>query len=307
MKDHRREAYAVSAGQRRYEQDHSEGATSFYLLRRNIHRLEKGLIMRPRRPAFAADYILPTAQVFRRARSVEAFDIEELRWAEDVLRQYFSVVDASHPKIGSAKMIFEDSVGELGQCSGAIPYKRNLADIPIAPNAFFELCMRRRSVRWYQQKQVSRSLIDEALMAARQAPSACNRQPFIFRVFDQEEDAHRLCSLALGTKGFAHQVPAAAAIVGRLRAYPLSRDRHAIYIDGALAAMSFMFALECQGIASCPINWPDQEPQETSIRDELGLDEDERVIMLIAFGWPDPEGLVPFSAKKGLEQLRRFG
>jgi nitroreductase len=263
--------------------------------------------MRPRRPAFAADYILPTVQVFCRARGVESFDNEELRWAEDVLRQFFSVVDASHPKIGSAKIMFEDSIGELRYCSGAIPYKRNLADIPVAPDAFFKLCMRRRSVRWYQQKQVSRSLIDEALKAARQAPSACNRQPFLFRIFDEAEGARRLCSLALGTKGFSDQVPAAAAIVGRLRAYPLSRDRHAIYVDGALAAMSFMFALECLGLASCPINWPDQEPQESNIRDALGLDEDERVIMLIAFGWPDPEGQVPFSAKKGLQEFRRFG
>src|SRR5690606_8688315 len=107
-------------------------------------------------------------------------------------------------------------------------------------------------------------------------------------------------------KGFSQQVPVLAVLVGRLRAYPLSRDRHAIYIDGALAAMSFMFALECQGLATCAINWPDQEPNETQIREALSLEADERVIMLIALGWPDPSGLVPRSTKKGLDHMRSY-
>ncbi|MBE8228733.1 nitroreductase-like protein, partial [Leptospira borgpetersenii serovar Ballum] len=33
-------------------------------LRRNVHRLEKGLIMRPRRSSFAEDYIGPTVRCF---------------------------------------------------------------------------------------------------------------------------------------------------------------------------------------------------------------------------------------------------
>src|SRR5690606_18979703 len=45
----RREHHAVLAGRMRYfEQEKSHGS-SIYLLRRNVHRIEKGLIMRPRR------------------------------------------------------------------------------------------------------------------------------------------------------------------------------------------------------------------------------------------------------------------
>ncbi len=36
-------------------------------------------------------------------------------------------------------------------------------------------------------RPVERSKIDRAIAVASQAPSACNRQPFVFRVFDDPE------------------------------------------------------------------------------------------------------------------------
>jgi nitroreductase len=161
-------------------------------------------------------------------------------------------------------------------------------------------------VRWYLDKAVPREMIDRAIEAARQAPSACNRQPFVFRIFDDKEKAREIAAIPMGTKGFADKLPAVAVLVGQLRAYPYERDRHAIYVDGSLAAMSFMFAMETLELATCPINWPDQEPHETRMREALNLEPDERVIMLIAFGWPDPEGQVPYSAKRDLSQIRHY-
>ena len=38
----------------------------------------------------------------------------------------------------------------------------------------------------------------------------------------------------------------------------------------------------------------------------LGLEPDERVIMLVALGDPDPEGLVTYSQKRPLDELRSF-
>jgi len=71
--------------------------------------------------------------------------------------------------------------------------------------------------------------------------------------------------------------------------------------------MAFMYALETLGLSSCPINWPDVQPQERMMAQELGLAPDERVIMLISYGWPGPTGLVPFSSKREHDQLRQFG
>jgi len=101
-------------------------------------------------------------------------------------------------------------------------------------------------------------------------------------------------------------LPAIGAVIGRLRAYPEERDRHVIYIDGALAAMSFMLALETVGLSSCAINWPDVAAHEEKIAKLLGLAPDERVVMLIGFGHADPDGKIPYSAKKPLASMRHW-
>src|SRR5690606_27477677 len=124
---------------------------------------------------------------------------------------------------------------------------------------FYGLTLQRRSVRWFLDRPVSRELFDKAVLAAAQSPSACNRQPFEFKIFDRPELVEEITRFLMGVTGFAHSIPVLAVIVGNLNAYPSERDRHVIYIDGALAGMSLMLALETLGLASCPINWPDIE------------------------------------------------
>jgi nitroreductase len=187
-----------------------------------------------------------------------------------------------------------------------VPYARGDAPLPVGYDDFAALCRRRRSVRWYRDQPVERELVDRALDAALQSPSACNRQSFQFRFFDEPDRVAKLAGIPAGTKGYGDSLPAICAVVGRLRAYPEERDRHVIYIDGALAAMSFMLALETVGLSSCAINWPDIAAQDEAAAKLLGLDPDERVVMLIGLGHADPQGKIPYSAKKPLASMRRW-
>ena len=102
----------------------------------------------------------------------------------------------------------------------------------------------------------------------------------------------------MGTAGFSDNFQCLIVIVGDLSAYPFEKDRHIIYIDSALAAMQLQLALETQGLGSCTINWPDIERHEKLMAHELNLTAYQRPTMLIAVGYPDPEALIPFSAKK---------
>jgi nitroreductase len=314
-----REHQAVAAGRLKFEQDYYAAAGSQYLLRRNIHRLEKGLIMKPRRPIFALEYISETVRSFSqhvatRSQMNGEADREELQWAADVLASYFAMA-GSHPVIDAARREFDTINHKTAVVPAPLaeraksPYKRDLErPIPVAYDALLELAYRRRSVRWFLPHRVPRELLDKAVTLAALSPSACNRQPFLFHIFDGEDEkkVQQVAELALGTAGFNHNFPALVVIVGRQRAYFSERDRHIIYIDGALAAMSFVLALETVGLSSCCINWPDIEAQERKMAKLLNLALDERVVMLIAVGYPDPNEPVPYSAKKMLHTIRRY-
>lgn len=308
-----REQQGVMYGIWKYYQEPWATQHTQYALRRNIHRLEKGLLMKPRRDVFALGYITETVDSYENIiTSCEELDdsckdqtgMKEIEWAHDVLTEYFNS-GADHPIINAARNRFLTlaNVPAAGHC---VPYKRDqLGPSPVKYAEFMALSRRRKSVRWYEQKPVPRELIDDAILAASFAPSACNRQPFEFRVFDDAEMIQNIASLPGGAEGFRQNFSVLVVIVGKLHAYFNEADRHLIYIDSSLAAMAFMYALETLGLSSCAINWQDSS-RSKQMAGLLGLSPDEQVIMLISLGYPDPDGLVAYSQKKELDLLRRY-
>lgn len=278
-------------------------------LRRGIHRLEKGLIMRPVREVFALDYISEVVGNYERLtrecwQSGKGDPLQE--WATDVLDQYFTHA-RGHEVIERERVRYR-AIRELQQIAsnGRSPFVRSTAPLRMTIEDLEELVARRRSVRWYRQEPVPRALIDRAMQVAVTSPSACNRQPFEFRIFDDPALLSHVAKVPGGVRGFAENFPCFVAIVGRLRAFPKEYDRHVIFVDGALAAMSFIYALELLGVGTCCINWADRKGAEEEMARLLGLEPDERVVMCMSLGFPDPEAKVPYSQKKTLDEIRSY-
>ncbi|MBS7457813.1 nitroreductase family protein [Coralloluteibacterium stylophorae] len=306
-----REQFAVLRGRRDYYRNLGRQRRTYTELRRNIHRLEKGISMQPRRSVFALDYLIETIEFYEAAvrhHTDGCIEHEELDWGFAVLTEYFSLVDEGNPVVTEAKRRFVATRARFDPGSSrARPYRRAEGTTSAATyQDLLDLALQRRSVRWFKPDAVPRDLVDKALLVGRQSPTACNRLPYEFRIFDDPAMVKTVAAVPFGSAGYSHQIPTIAVVVGRLSHYFSPRDRHVIYVDASLAAMGFMYALETLGLSSSVINWPDFEPLEAKMQRTLGLDYDERVIMLIAIGYADPEGLIPFSQKKPLDVLRRY-
>lgn len=309
-----REQRAVLRGFSDYYKNSLFPRKSIALLRRNIHRLEKGLVMRPMRKTFAVNYIGETVEYLNRFLSkLSPAELESnsdtLGWAQSVLDKYYSLVDISHPVIAKSQAQYLKSREKLlaHTTNTETPRERSSYEtVNIEYEDFYRLTKTRRSVRWYQNKRVPRELIEKAMLAAIQSPSACNRLPYEFRLFDDPKLIQKVAKLPMGTAGYAENIPALAVIVGKLNYYFSPRDRHLIYIDSSLAAMSFMLACETLGLSTCPINWPDFELLEQKMSRILKLKAYERPIMLVSIGYADPEGLIPASVKKETHNFLRW-
>ena len=304
-----RELQAVMLGRSRQLGGSKINQSLVYRLRRNVHRLEKGLVMRPRRPMFAADYIADTVAAYEDLVSEckqPVADDSEMEWFGDVLAQYFDVVELP-PGLEGLREVFEKVRPPKESSVVRAP---DLGEVglppPVTGEAFAALAKRRRSVRFFQSRRVPRALIDTSILAAREAPSACNRQPYRFHVFDVPEDAQAIGALAGGTRGFSHNFVALAVVVGDLSAFADSKDRHLIYIDASLAVMSFVLSLESQGLSSCVINWPEVPRAERRMAEALGLQPYERPICLVSFGYADLTAVSAFSEKKSLDHVRTY-
>ena len=308
-----REHQAVIHGQALFKSSKEIVTNSSPVLRRNIHRIEKGLIMKPRRDIFALDYIQETVETYAQLseKAKQSDVVHELYWAHDVLQSYFEAC-AKHPLIDHCRAIFNKSMSlpdhhHPDRADKFRPYYRKQPNKPpVTFDALHLLAQQRRSVRWFQRKTVPRDLVEKAVTIAGLSPSACNRQPFEFRFYDEPDLLRQVASLPSGTVGFSDNFPLVGVVLGNLGHYYDEKDRHVIYIDGAMAAMSLILALETLGLSSCCINWPDIEEYETKAQETLGLQLHERPVMFLAIGYANPEGLVPYSEKKSVVQLCKW-
>lgn len=308
------ERQAATRGMAEFQSKKANFRGTSPLLRRNIHRLEKGLCSPERRSVFAEAFIGETAKLYLALAAQPDASPNELRWASDVLSRYFDAVDTNQDKIAQAHALFLTAPAQRTAEGSFSPYPHsNIAayvgrdlgatmDFP----AFLALCRARRSQRWYADEPVAREKIEAAAAAALQAPSACNRQPFSFHCATRRDLIDKMAALPLGTAGFGDQLPALVCVVGDLSMFEEPRDRHLIFIDGALASMQFMLAITAQGLGSVPINWPDIPANHQAMRDLLGLAPHQVPIMLIGLGVPKPEGMIPYSAKRPVSEVLHF-
>ncbi len=303
-----RETKAVLTGRISYLENIKNGNGNRYLLTRNIHRIEKGLLMKPRKDLFALDYIEETIKAYEACILNPSNIDSQVKWYTDVLSLYFENI-RKHDMVEGLhnRFLALQERPKTDNNMKRIPYLRELENKNVPDyNSFLNLTKQRRSVRWFEEKKVPRELLNKAIEAAGMAPSACNRQPFEYRIFDIPDLLKKVVEIPMGTKGYAHNIPVFIVVIGNLDAYYDERDRHLIYIDASLANMNFMLALETLGLSSCPVNWPDLEEKEKKMAKFLNLKTYQRPIMCIAVGYPSKDGLVACSEKRDINSMRYY-
>ena len=89
------ENFRVLKGRLKYLID-IKSKNSNSLLRRNIHRIEKGIFMKNRRKLFATSYIDETVDMFLNYDHFDVRSDQEYRWFYNVLSNYFDACELNH-------------------------------------------------------------------------------------------------------------------------------------------------------------------------------------------------------------------
>jgi nitroreductase len=144
-------------------------------------------------------------------------------------------------------------------------------------------------------------IIQQAMAVAALSPSACNRQAFKFLFYNEKNIVGEIIKTPGGYVGF--DAPSVVIVIGSYRGYFHERDANVPIIDASLAVMAFILALETLGLSSVCVNWPCLPDQDEAIRRLIHLEEDEFITLLIVVGYAEPQGKVPYSAKRDINTL----
>jgi nitroreductase len=287
---------------------HLQSVNNSSLVIRNIHRIEKGLSMLERKPIFGLDYIEETLQNLKTVITTSSQG--QIKWYFDVLDEYFNTLPKEDARVCKIKIEYhkiQKPNVESPKDTFSGPKKiSNYVKTSISFEQILEMASNRKSVRFFEERIVPRDLINKAISVGKMAPSACNRQPFKYYVIDDEAKVKKVSEIPMGTKGYSQSIKTFIVIVGNQSNFFDERDRHLIYIDGSLSAMSVIFALETLGLKSCLINWPDIGIKNSQMRKVLNLNEWDVPIVCLAVGYPLSYSKVPYSEKKPMKEIIEY-
>jgi len=161
--------------------------------------------------------------------------------------------------------------------------------------SILDLILSRRSIRRYEDKDVSEEVLKQILEAGRQAPSAANRQPIRFVVVRDKELLKNLSGAPF--HGFIKDAP--VLMVGCADVKSLLTGKWAV-VDATIALQNMVIAAWSLGVGSCWIG----DFSEEKVKEALKIPGDWKVVALVTFGFP-AEQPKP-REKKPFEELFSF-
>ncbi len=194
-----------------------------------------------------------------------------------------------------------------------------------AARAFFEIMAKRRSVRSFSDKPVSRETVEWIIRAAGSAPSGANKQPWRFVAVSDPEIKHAIRIAAEKEEREFYERRASPEWLNDLA--PLGTDEHKEYLEIApwLVAVFVLgrdddggqlyYRQESVGIAvgllltaahHAGLATLTHTPSPMGfLREALGRPQNERAFVLIPIGYPSDDCTVPAEAlkRKPLEQI----
>ena len=161
--------------------------------------------------------------------------------------------------------------------------------------SLLDLILSRRSIRRYENKEISEEVLQQILETGRQAPSAANRQPIHFVIVKDQDILKNLCDTMINR--FVKYAP--VAIVGCADVKSLLTGKWAV-VDTTIAMQNMVIAAWTLGIGSCWIGACNEE----KVKELLNIPDKWKVVALVTLGYPaeQPEP----RKKKSFEEMFSF-
>ncbi|MGG6262455.1 nitroreductase family protein [Stutzerimonas stutzeri] len=255
----------------------------FYKLIIETHTIEKGLSLESPKPLFGKEkisFIINTLKQYQISHSPFPAQM-----AIGALRAYLD----HHQKAQISDPFLEETSAFVSQyeqgCTA--PHAGGIKQYPTPmsdPNPRTELLVTRTSSRMFDGTKLAPEALLRIGKLTQTAPSQCNRQSTHLHIYQDKAKIVELLDLQGGGRGFADRVGNLAVVTSDITAWGGAGQRNQLYVDGALFAMTFIYACHAEGVATCPLNLAITNATERKIKDAGKIPDSERLVVMIAFG-----------------------
>lgn len=255
------------------------------------HTVEKGLSVTNPRMRFGVVKIERLLSYLNKYE--DSWDVFPLEKSCGCLQQYVELHEKHSidlGELGNKINIF------LSKCEGAnITPKGGVKIISShvqTMKSFEEGLLSRFSSRRYQHLKVSTELIERIIDIALRTPSQCNRQTGRVHYYSDKKMIDNLLRLQGGAESFREDVYNLFVITSDMSAWSGYKARSQTYVDGSLLSMQVLNACQALDLAACPLNLAVSNLKELQICKAGNIPTNERLIMMITFGYSEEQDLV---------------
>ncbi|URQ86598.1 nitroreductase family protein [Pseudoalteromonas sp. SCSIO 43088] len=279
-------------------------ATAIYKLRKDYHKIEKGLTMEPRRNFFGLKVL---DNIIQHIRIIDDCSNPEVLKAVDVIKKY----TLEHQNPPQLQKYIDYTKGFNNSCldSNTAYFSLKSKDLHLEAkdkDLYKRIIKTRRTTRHFSSRVISRSDFNNVFEVARFSPSACNRQSWKTKVITNKPLIKRVLSLQNGNSGFGEDVDNLLVITGDLSSCVTPTERKQIWFDSGLYTMNLINALHVEGIGSCCLNWCVNNMTKNKLASLLSLEKGEEATVLLAVGYYKDKFVVCNSPKKSVSEFIEY-
>ena len=150
--------------------------------------------------------------------------------------------------------------------------------------SFPEFSASRHSVRNFSTEPLSMSQIVDSIELAKNAPSACNRQPTRIHIVDGKNLIQKCLSLQNGNRGFGHLTDKLLIITGEMGTLLGSQELLDLNTNVGIFIMNLCYALHYNKVAHCVLNWYVEPNKDKKLREIVDIPNGENIVAFIICG-----------------------
>jgi len=177
---------------------------------------------------------------------------------------------------------------EEAQKSGKNYFDHNAEVVPanINKNDLLNLIQGRRSIRFFENRQIPFDILEELANVINWSPTSCNRQPTKLFITQEPTRVETCLKQCAGATSLGEITPCFISVCSDTRFYMI-KDRNLSFIDTCLGLQNMLLMAHCQGIEATILNWMHHTPEEDRIlRATLEIPEFYTIIANLIIGYP---------------------
>ena len=247
-------------------------------LRQAAHIIDKGLQRPDAEPGHSAKWYQSAQEALSHLRGTPILADPSLTWALKKLSDYESAQSgrfrAAEPLPGREPALSQESLRDL--------------------------ITSRRSVRFFEEREISADVVERVVEVINWSPTSCNRQPAKVYVANDPTLARSCLDTCQGASGFGDFVPCFLCFCADLRSYWLPKEMWLPVIDVSLGIQNCCLMAQAEGLGITLLSWAQHTKDEDArLRSMLGIPEYYEIVVNGALGYPAQRPEIP--SRKAIE------